>query len=304
MSTFATILQQFKSILLGDYADIGLVIVLFNPSQEEKARILRVSRLVRGVVVDNSANRSFADDVIGRMEYVSLGHNSGIAYAQNVGMRRLLADKAVQYVLLFDQDSNYPDDFPLLMRAEMERILAFQPQLAALGPQVVNKSTGEEYGSVLHKRPTEQEGFLPFSEVIASGCLLRREALEAVGLNDERLFIDFVDCEWCWRARSKGYVVGLTERVQLAHQVGQRQLHLGRHIIIVSAPFRYYYQYRNLLWLMRRGYVPLRFKFFKGIKALLRFIYFPFVVADGRAIWKQMWRGVKDGLRPCPSTNK
>lgn len=281
--------------------EIGIVIVLFNPSAEELARVRRISQQAVGVVVDNSSLRSFPADKVGQMDYVSLGRNCGIATAQNVGMRRLLLREEIRYVLLFDQDSDYPDDYPSRMQSEMERIQAFVPNLAALGPTVVDKLTGVRYGSVVHRAPAAQEGFVPQSEIIASGSLLRREALEDVGLNDERLFIDFVDCEWCWRARQKGFTCGLTTRVSLEHRVGERQLRLGRHVILVSAPFRYYYQYRNLLWLMRRRYVPTRFKLFKGVKALLRFGYFPFVLCDGRTIWRQMARGIRDGLRPCPA---
>lgn len=278
--------------------------MLFNPSPEELERVCRISEKMPGVIVDNSSERAFTADRVGKMDYVFLGYNSGIAFAQNVGMRRLLKQPDIRYILLFDQDSAWPQDYPQQMRDEMERIRRFEPHLAALGPMVVNKSTGEAYGSVVHTFPEGRDGFVQQREVIASGCMLTREALENVGLNDERLFIDFVDCEWCWRAQRNGYVCGLTRHIVLEHQVGQRQMHLGRHIIIVSAPFRYYYQYRNLLWLARRSYVPLRFKCFKGAKALLRFVYFPFVVRGGVKIWRQMLRGIFDGLKPCPPQKK
>lgn len=278
--------------------------MLFNPSDEELKRVSRIAETNRGSVVDNSRQRSFPTDRIGQMEYVFLGHNSGIAFAQNEGIRHLLKHPDINHILLFDQDSVWPEDFPQRMRDEMVRIQGFEPRLAALGPMVVNKTTGEAYGSVVHTFPEGRDGFVAQREIIASGCMLTRDALKCVGLNDERLFIDFVDCEWCWRAQRRGYVCGLTRNILLEHQVGQRQLHLGRHIIIVSAPFRYYYQYRNLLWLARRSYVPLRFKLFKGAKAILRFIYFPFVASDGIKIWRQMLRGILAGLKPCPSQKK
>ena len=121
--------------------------------------------------------------------------------------------------------------------------------------------------------------------------------LRDVGSMDARLFIDFVDFEHCWRANAKGYVCGITNNVALPHKVGSRELHMPRgYRVIISAPFRYYYQYRNWLCLCRRKYVPLQWKVSKGVKFLLRPFYFPFCVRGWRSIEKFMFKGFKDGI--------
>jgi rhamnosyltransferase len=38
---------------------------------------------------------------------------------------------------------------------------------------------------------------------LSSGFFYSREVIEKIGLKNEDLFIDLVDWEWCWRARSK-----------------------------------------------------------------------------------------------------
>ena len=118
-----------------------------------------------------------------------------------------------------------------------------------------------------------------------------------MGVFEDALFIDFVDDEWCWRAHTKGYVCGITPHISMAHTIGQKEMHIGKYVIGISAPFRYFYLYRNYLVLARRGYVPVQWKISYGVKFFARFFYFPFVVENGRECWKYMWRGIKEGIK-------
>ena len=117
-----------------------------------------------------------------------------------------------------------------------------------------------------------------------------------MGYLDESLFIDGVDHEWCWRATSKGYVSGITSNVTLTHFVGQNEFKIFGIQIILSSPFRYYYQTRNWLWLMRRNYVPKRWKINTSIKRIIYPLFFPFITKKWKEIYINIWRGVKDGL--------
>ena len=114
---------------------------------------------------------------------------------------------------------------------------------------------------------------------------------------DDALFIDYVDFEYCWRAAHKGLISGITTAVNLPHKVGNNDLHFPHgYRVIISAPFRYYYQYRNHLWLCRRGYVPMQWKINTGIKQFLRIFYFPFMVKGWQNIEKNMFKGIAHGL--------
>jgi rhamnosyltransferase len=165
-----------------------------------------------------------------------------------------------------------------------------------LGPSVENFETGEEYKSVIHKEQVTDIGFIPRREIISSGSCTTIECLKEVGLNDGRLFIDYVDFEWCWRANSKGYVCGITSNLSISHHVGQKTINLFGYLIIISAPGRYFYQFRNYLWLIRRNYVPLQWKIAMGIKSVARLIYFPLCIPSGVACWKNMLKGIRAGL--------
>ena len=82
----------------------------------------------------------------------------------------------------------------------------------------------------------------------------------------------------------------------VAHFVGQQEYRIFNQLVIISAPIRYYYQTRNYLWLLRRSYVPRQWKINHGIKLMIYPISFPFKVRCWRAIYVQMFRGLKDGL--------
>ena len=278
--------------------NVAVVIVLFNPSDEEAGNVRRLSEAHHGVIVDNSPQPAFSGGQTGNMHYIALRENAGIAKAQNIGSRYLLDNTNATHIVFLDQDSTVADSYPQDIANYFEKIRAEVPQLAFLGPATENKETGKEYRSVIHKDHALSADFIPRRELISSGGCTTRGALETVGLNDERLFIDYVDFEWCWRARRKGYVCGFTPCLTIRHMVGQKTIYIGGYTIIISSPVRYYYQFRNHLWLSRRGYVPLQWKINKGIKHLARLFYFPILIHTGFACWKNMMKGIYAGLTP------
>lgn len=200
-------------------------------------------------------------------------------------------------MVFFDQDSDFTEKYVRSIVDEYKRISTVRKNLFLLGPTVINKTNGEEYRSVIHSDKKADQGFIEKREIISSGSCVSVDKLNQVGVMDARLFIDYVDFEHCWRANSKGYVCGITQNVTLPHKVGNNELHFPHgYRVIISAPFRYYYQYRNWLWLCRKGYVPRQWKINTCIKFMSRIIYFPFVVNEWKSIEKNMFKGIHDGL--------
>lgn len=275
----------------------ALVIVLFHPTADDLRQLRRVSQRYEGVIVDNSETRSFDEEEVGLMHYIPLHKNAGIAHAQNVGILHAMEHFESDYIVFMDQDSRWQDDYVERITQTYASLLQKGIRLSALGPTVLRREGGEEYQSVIHKKQFVTDDFILRPHIIASGCCIRKELFLEVGTFEDDLFIDFVDDEWCWRAKTKGYVCGITPQVSIDHKIGQKELHIGKYVIILSAPFRYYYLYRNYLLLSRRSYVPLQWKLSYGVKFFARFFYFPLFIDNGRECWKYMWRGIKDGIR-------
>ena len=279
-----------------DLSNIGVVIIVFHPNPKLlESKLKQLGGDVAIVVVDNTPNKVIEIEQT-NVAYIPLRENTGIANAQNVGIGNLLK-RGCTHVVFFDQDSDFTEKYVRSIVDEYERISTVRENLFLLGPSVINKTNGEEYRSVIHSDKKADQGFVEKREIISSGSCVSMAKLNKVGAMDALLFIDYVDFEHCWRANSKGYVCGITQNVTLPHKVGNNELHFPHgYRVIISAPFRYYYQYRNWLWLCRKGYVPRQWKINTCIKFMSRIIYFPFVVNEWKSIEKNMFKGIHDGL--------
>lgn len=277
-------------------SEIALIFVLYNPSSEELNKIRHFASIYYGYIVDNSDNAVFHAEREGNMSYIFNNGNYGIGYAQNVALKRIMADGTAKYVIFFDQDSNIVDNYPIEITKTYKDLRVIQPKLAFLGPTVVNNTNGIAYQSIFHKDEYISNNLLQRRELISSGSCIEVNVLRTIGMADESLFLDFVDCEWCWRAQSLGFINGITPKINLSHKVGNNDIYIGKYEIIISAPYRYFYQCRNLLWLLRRNYVPTQWKIANGIKLFCRFFYFPFVVKSGLKCSLNMARGFVAGL--------
>ena len=272
---------------------VAVIIVLYNPDTNDIDNVRRIAQYNVGFVVDNSLIPFMDGETIGNMSYICNKANIGIAKAQNIALREILKGD-YEYVVFLDQDTRVAVDYPLQIAMEFSRI--DNGRLAVLGPQVVNAVTGGQYASAIHKYEISENGFSLRKHIISSGSCMSINALKDVGLMWGELFIDFVDFEWCWRAASKGYQCGVTSHLQISHHVGQRELSIGKYKVIISAQQRYFYQYRNFIWLIQKKYVPLQWKCSTCVKFLLRLVYFPILVNGGFKYWNNMIKGLEAGI--------
>ena len=272
---------------------VAVIIVLYNPDTNDIDNVRRIAQYNVGFVVDNSLIPFMDGETIGNMSYICNKANIGIAKAQNVALREILKGD-YEYVVFLDQDTRVAVDYPSQIAMEFSRI--DNDRLAVLGPQVVNAVTGGQYASAIHKYEISENGFSLRKHIISSGSCMSINALKDVGLMWGELFIDFVDFEWCWRAASKGYQCGVTSHLQISHHVGQRELSIGKYKVIISAQQRYFYQYRNFIWLIQKKYVPLQWKCATCVKFLLRLVYFPILVNGGFKYWNNMIKGLEAGI--------
>lgn len=271
---------------------IAVIIVLYNSLPKNYHDIISLDYII---FVDNTPNRDLR--LCGtNVAYLPLFENKGIATAQNIGIKKAI-ELECTHIVFFDQDSNFSKEYVNNILTEYLKIDNQNSNLFLLGPIVYNEKCNTEYKSIIHKYNTDDMGFQHRREIISSGSCVSIEKLSQIGFLDESLFIDDVDYEWCWRANSLGYKSGITTKVILKHNVGQIEIKICGYSIIVSSPFRYFYQYRNYIWLCKRKYVPFAWKRNTGIKYFCRLIYFPFLIKDGMKILKYMWKGIIAGLK-------
>ena len=177
-----------------------------------------------------------------------LPENIGIGAAQNQGIARAIEALGADYILLCDHDSLPAADMVARLH-RARRLCGADP--AAVGPDFTEP--GRDRAGILAAGSAEVE---PCEAVIASGALIPVAALRAIGPFDADLFIDFVDTEWCFRARGAGWGCYVARDARMQHRIGAPgPLILGRRMALHS-PERMYYQLRNLFLLMRHADVP------------------------------------------------
>jgi rhamnosyltransferase len=187
---------------------------------------------------------------------VSLGENVGIAAAQNIGIQQALKSGA-DFILLSDQDTRYPDKYVVEM-LEAYHTVAKEKKIAAIAPDFFELNRKEKNGFVVSggifsKKIHPDSGCVEAAEAIASGMIVPSDVFKSVGLMDEELFIDWVDLEWCWRARRKGYAIIGCADVVIDHTLGDMARKVGARSYPMRSPLRHYYIVRNAVYLALRS---------------------------------------------------
>ncbi len=212
---------------LGERA--GIVIVFYRPDRDCVIRANRLARAWPCVVVDNTECVATSEQLglDPQITYLANGANLGIATALNQGIN-CLKEAGCTCALLFDQDSEPSSQ----LLAELPAVLSVErvrnDRVALIGPAYEDLRLGGvapfvRFGYLKLKRvqPTGQQP-VEVDFLITSGSCLNLATWAAIGPMDESLFIDFVDLEWCVRARSKGYVVLGVPALRLSHELGDQ----------------------------------------------------------------------------------
>ena len=283
-------------MILAKY-NISIIIVLYKPigfNIEDIVRQTINSDNHKLVIVDNTPNQNLGINNSEQITYIPLFENKGIAEAQNIGIN-LSIEKGADYLIFFDQDSIIPENYIINILNSFLSIKNYYPNLATIGPRIIDKNNKVETKSRLRKK-SKCKSFLICNQIISSGSIIPTEIIKKVGSLRSDLFIDYVDLEWCWRAKSFGYVCGQTTFIYMDHKIGTQESIMGKFNIDVSAIPRYYYMYRNYIRLMLLDYVPLKWKISHGARLFFKFFYFPVILNNGNEIFKNMVKGIRDGL--------
>ena len=281
------------------------IIVTYAPDTEHLQRVLAsIARQTPHIVlVDNTPNPHTAIDTPDVVQCIPLGENLGIAAAQNIGIRKALAQGA-EVVWLSDQDTMYPATYL------HDMLLAFQDcqsqgiRLGALAPAYFDTNKGAVQTLVRHAPLTQKfactPGLHPVSHAIASGTLMPASALRTIGLMQENLFIDWVDLEWCWRASNQhGYQTICTGDVVVEHTMGDGSVQFLGKKVSIRSPLRHYYMVRNAVHIAlhsRSATAPIRCEIFA--KALAWTLIFPLIApSQKRQHLCATLTGFWDGLR-------
>ncbi len=228
------------------------------------------------IVVDNASSDGSSEMVMREFPMVRLIQNTtnlGFARANNQGIQASQG----RYVLLLNSDTVVPEGTLASLASFMDQ----HPDAGACGPRLLRPDgTPQPYAfggdptlgyllarglkqlllhRYLHDWATDTVQKVDW---VSGACLLvRRQAIEQVGLLDENIFMYFEDNDWCLRMRKAGWKVYYNPRVEVIHIGGQS---LAKNPSAQRSYYRsleyFYAKHYGLLagWLLRVALMPYR----------------------------------------------
>lgn len=274
---------------------VGCVIINWNGYPDTVAcldalRSIEYSRLVI-VVVDNGST----DDSVPLIQaahpdirLVQTGKNLGFSGGNNAGIREVLS-LGVEYVWLLNNDTQpkpqalrelvamAQSDFRLAAIGSVLRYASDPTQIQAWGGGWINLWTGYCSHAVGRPRSGHRLDFLT-----AASMLLRRRALEDVGLMDDRYFLYWEDAELCFRLRKNGWGLGVAHNAVVLHNVNASSKRS-------SASIDRHYTYSAVRFLTQHAPAPLL-----ATALFLSFRLLHRALSGRTESIRNVWMGVKD----------
>jgi len=227
------------------------VIVIDNASTDESVRMIK-EKFPQVTLIENSENKGFA-----------AANNQGIRIAQG------------RYILLLNSDT-------LILDNAIFKTVAFadtHPEAAVVGckvlnpdrtlqrtcfmfPSLLNMVLSSTYLYKLFPRSKffgrEQMTWWDRNDIrevdVVTGCfmLVRREAVEQIGLLDERFFMYGEETDWCYRFKQGGWKILFTPSAEIIHLGGASTKQAGSKMALeyVASMLRFFKKHK--IWLSYR----------------------------------------------------
>lgn len=222
--------------------NISAIIVLYKPNLLTLMRTLSsITMQVTHCIVVNNGSDSFDFSDYSNIIYIELGDNYGIAHAQNEGIKKAFELKS-DYILLSDQDTVYPRNY-------IQDIFSYSKsfQYDVLCP-IFFDNVKQEYSPVMLTKFSYMKRIkkpIYVEHAIASGTIIKTAIFSVIGLMDDKLFIDYVDFEWCWRLKQQNMKILCVPNVVINHALGDGSKRIMGVNVTVRSNVRYYYMIRN-----------------------------------------------------------
>ncbi|MEA5427189.1 glycosyltransferase family 2 protein [Arcicella lustrica] len=230
---------------------IAAVVILYHPTENTLDNIKTYAKAVDKVYVfDNTEEGTFLKKnlmEIPNITYLHDNHNAGIAKRLNTSAQMAI-NEGFDWLLMMDQDSKFEGN---AIQYYWDGVSKFpHPENVGLfGPQFSRNN----------KQSLAQSSYQEIDGMITSGTLLNLNIYQQIGKFDEALFIDAVDIEYCLRVQKAGFKMIQLINVFIQHELGQTEkkasiktLYLIKKEKELHSPLRYYYMYRNNLYVQSK----------------------------------------------------
>jgi GT2 family glycosyltransferase len=230
-----------------DTMDVSVIIVNWNTRRRLLDCLASLYRTTKGlsfevIVVDNASTDASVEAVTAAFPAARIivnSVNAGFAKANNAALRQMQG----RYALLLNSDTIVTDSAVAGLLAFMEQ----NPEAGVCGPQLLNSdgslelSVGEFptffttfvgrtivqtlFPATYRKPASPQPSGAPLQvDCIIGACMMvRKTAIDAVGMLDEEYFFLYEDTDWCYRMVRAGWSIYFLPQVRIVH-VGRQSI--------------------------------------------------------------------------------
>ncbi len=230
--------------------NIAGVVILYHPDIQLLSENIKtyVQGLKQLYVYDNSETKTpCLEEALAKLDpsiqYHYFNANEGIAKRLNRAVEEATRNN-YGYLLTMDQDSSFKE-------GDFEKYI-LQIHASAYS-NVVQFGVNCQPNFTISKDPPEEALTL-----ITSGSIVNLSLANKVGAFNEDLFIDFVDAEFSYRVKQKGYINLMFSNIILNHALGKliegrSFANFKKTLRITHTPVRVYYIIRNGLYLFLKA---------------------------------------------------
>ncbi|MGF0109371.1 glycosyltransferase, partial [Clostridium sp. SGI.024] len=276
------ILKEFISCIIVTYNTDENIINVIDSLEKQVSQI---------IIVDNGSNDK-TKNILNKflktenIDIIYNYDNYGIAKALNIGIKRALEYKS-DWILTLDHDSILDKDMISKMLNFYNNLLDEEKKkVGILAPEILDVSINRSYYNI-----EENISYKKVEHVIQSGSLIKASIFKDIGFFNEKLFIYYVDTEFCFNVRKHRYEIFMVKEAILFHEEGKKERR-----IFCGLEFTYdnysnqaiYYISRNSIYMFRK---------YKKITFIMRIIYdfIKILLAEPKKI-KYLFYGIKDGV--------
>jgi len=177
------------------------------------------------IVVDNNSidgSLEIAKSRFSKVVFIKNNQNLGFAAGNNIGIKYAL-ERAADYILLLNNDTQVKNDFLILLIKAMEG----DKKIGISSPLIFKNNISQVWFSggkinwlkmkTLHKKEKLQEDY--FGSDFISGCamLIKSKVFKKVGLLDKDYFLYWEDVDFSIKTKKAGYKLLVSPRSQIYH---------------------------------------------------------------------------------------
>jgi rhamnosyltransferase len=285
--------------------DVCAIAVTYHPGPDFVTQIGRVLPQAGALVIVDNGSAAAEVEMLRRLAANSMitlvlnANNLGIARALNIGIERAVA-LGFAWTLLLDQDSVVDADMVQTLLA-VHAAFPDRDRLAVVGSGFRDVYAAESTPINVG------DGWIEVECVITSGSLIPLPVHARVGAFREEFFIDYVDIEYCYRARALGFRVIKTRATLMSHAIGAITRHtvfgINKWTYNHSPDRRYYIARNNTVLLREYGHYVLGLWALKSLSRCLRLckriiLYEQMKTRKMAAVAQGWWDGVRGHLGP------